>query len=96
MNRLDADAGEAALAEYRALGRPAREKYGGVVRVFQEYYKNEPVENVEGQWSPMAVILTEFESMEKAREFYRSPEYQAAFREREKAAELTVSFLQGI
>ena len=36
MNRLDEDTGEAALTEYRKLGRPAREKYGGIVRVFQE------------------------------------------------------------
>ena len=96
MNRLDEDAGEGALTEYRKLARPAREKYGGVVRVFQEYYKNAPIENVEGQWSPMAVILTEFESMERAKEFYHSPEYQAALKEREKGAEFTVSFLQGI
>ena len=34
MNRLDEDAGEVALTEYRKLARPAREKYGGVVRVF--------------------------------------------------------------
>ena len=95
MNRLDENSGEAALAEYRNLGRPARLKYGGEVRVVQEFYKNAPVENAEGQWSPMAVILTEFESMEKAKEFYYSPEYQAAFRERQKASEFTVSFLQG-
>ena len=44
----------------------------------------------------MAVILTEFESMERAKEFYHSPEYQAALKEREKGAEFTVSFLQGI
>ena len=95
MNRLDEDNGEAAIAEYRRLGRPARMKYGGTVRIFQEFYKNVPIENVEGQWSPMAVILTEFESMERAKEFYYSPEYQAAYRERENASEFTVSFLQG-
>ena len=96
MNRLDEDIGEAALTEYRNLGRTARLKYGGEVRVFQEFYKNAPVENVEGQWSPMAVIMTEFESMDKAKEFYHSSEYQAAYKEREKAAEFTVSFLQGV
>ena len=95
MNSLDSETGEAALTEYRKLGRPAREKYGGIVRVFQEFYKNAPVENVEGQWSPEAVILTEFENMEKAKEFYHSPEYQAALRERQKGAEFTVSFLEG-
>ena len=95
MNRLNEDTGEAALTEYRKLARPARENYSGIVRVFQEFYKNAPVENVEGQWSPLAVVMTEFESMDKAKEFYHSPEYQASLKEREKASEFTVSFLQG-
>ena len=60
MNSLNADTGEAALTAYRSFGRPAREKYGGIVRVFEEYYKNDPL-------GPISDYTLEFINMERSR-----------------------------
>jgi uncharacterized protein (DUF1330 family) len=34
-------------------------------------------ETLEGEWSPARIVLIEFPSMEQARAWYASPEYQA-------------------
>ena len=47
-------------------------KYGGIFLV-----RGGDFEIYEGNWNPKRLVLVEFESMQKARQFYNSPEYTA-------------------
>jgi len=59
--------------EYKRLAPPAIEKYGG-------RYIARGGESIalEGDWSPSRLVIIEFESVEKAKAWYDSPEYRAA------------------
>lgn len=64
----------AGLAEYKRLAGPTMEKFGAVFRVVRgefEVLEGEPL---------LSVVMLEFPSMAAAREWYRSPEYQAALK----------------
>ena len=47
-------------------------------------------------WKPQRLTLVEFESMEKAKAFYNSPEYRAAIKVRTGAAKMKMLLVQGI
>jgi uncharacterized protein (DUF1330 family) len=51
---------------------------------------------LEGDWSPTRVVVVEFESLEAAKAFYESPEYQAAIKLREGAARFNMIAVEGI
>lgn len=59
--------------EYRALVPATVEKYGGRFRV-----RGGHAENLEGDWNPNRVVVLEFDSMDRLKEWYNSPEYSAA------------------
>ena len=61
---------ETIMAEYRERVGPAAAARGGTYRV-----RGAAAEIVEGDWSPDRVIVLEFESLEKAREWVNSPEW---------------------
>ena len=44
--------------------------YGGKYHAYEA-----PIEVLEGNWQPMAVIIVEFETLEQAHACYNSPEY---------------------
>ena len=46
-----------------------------------------PAETLEGQWHGTQTVLLEFESVEAAKEWYYSDEYQAAAKLRQAAAD---------
>lgn len=50
----------------------------------------------EGNWNPKRLVVVEFESMEKAREFYNSEEYKPLIRLRQSAANTDMVFVDGI
>jgi uncharacterized protein (DUF1330 family) len=77
--------------EYKKLVPPVLDKYGGrfVVRGGAIEYK-------EGDWRPKRVVVVEFESMDKARAFYDSPEYTRAKRIRQRTSAGSVLFVEGI
>lgn len=52
-------------------------------------------EVLEGEWPWRRTIVLEFESVEKAREWYNSPEYQAVVGERHAAADANVAIVGG-
>ena len=52
------------------MAGPTLTQYGGKVIAY-----GTKVEVADGNWSPLATIVIEFESMAKAKEWYNSPEY---------------------
>jgi uncharacterized protein (DUF1330 family) len=50
---------------------------------------------LEGDWTPDRVVLLKFPSIEKAKAFYDSPEYQAAKQAREGAAVMRMVLIEG-
>ena len=58
--------------EYRKVVPATIEKYGG------EYIiRGGAAEALEGDWNPNRVVVLKFESLERAKEWYNSDEYQA-------------------
>jgi uncharacterized protein (DUF1330 family) len=50
----------------------------------------------EGGWNPKRLVVVEFESMQKAREFYNSPEYKAIINLRQSSAYTEWVFVDGL
>jgi uncharacterized protein (DUF1330 family) len=51
---------------------------------------------LEGDWNPKRLVVVEFDDLEAAKRFYDSPEYQAAMKLREGAANLNMIAVEGI
>ena len=51
---------------------------------------------LEGDWTPKRVVVVEFDDLETAKRFYESPEYQAAIKLREGAANLNMVAVEGV
>jgi len=51
---------------------------------------------LEGDWTPKRLVLVEFDDLETAKRFYESPEYQAAIKLREGAANLNMVAVEGV
>ncbi len=54
------------------------------------------ITSLEGQWAPRTIIIVEFPNMEKARAWYRSPEYASALEARDKALSRSLVLVDGI
>lgn len=67
------------------------EKYGGKYLV-----RGGAVETVEGSWMPNRMVVLEFASMERAREWYNSPEYAEIREIRFRNANSNVVFVDGV
>jgi uncharacterized protein (DUF1330 family) len=76
---------------YKKLAPPAIAKYGGRYLIRGGAY-----EAIEGDWKPQRLTVVEFDSMEKAKAFYNSPEYQVAIKARKGAANMKMLLVQGI
>jgi uncharacterized protein (DUF1330 family) len=80
----------ATYEEYRK-GVPATiEKYGGRFLV-----RGGAVESREGGWQPKRLVVLEFDSVDKARAWYESPEYAPLLAMRHKAANSKVVIVEG-
>ena len=57
---------------------PYRERAGATVEAYGGRYlvRGGAHEAIEGDWDPERVVVLEFPSVERAREWYHSPEYQ--------------------
>jgi uncharacterized protein (DUF1330 family) len=81
----------AQFEEYKKLAPAAIAKYGGRYIIRGGAY-----EVLEGAWKPQRLTVVEFDSMEKAKAFYHSPEYQVAIKARHGAANMNMLLVQGI
>jgi uncharacterized protein (DUF1330 family) len=79
------------MEKYRALAQTTIKKYGGryVVRVGA-------IDKVEGESAPNAIVIVEFPTMERARQWYQSPEYAEALAIRRKALNRRLLFVEGV
>ena len=81
-----------AYENYKTLAQAAIAQYGGRYRV-----RGGAVEVLEGDWSkPERLVIVEFESIEQAKKFYHSPEYQAARAVRKDAAAMNILVVEGL
>jgi uncharacterized protein (DUF1330 family) len=77
--------------EYKKLAPAAIAKYGGRYIIRGGAY-----EVIEGNWNPQRVTVVEFDSMEKGKACYNSPEYQTAIKARAGAANMRMLLVQGV
>jgi uncharacterized protein (DUF1330 family) len=80
----------ARFEEYRRQVSPTIEKYGGRYLV-----RGGATEKVEGQWDPKRLVILEFDSMERAKAWYHSQEYEGPMQIRHQSASTNVVFVEG-
>ena len=78
-------------AAYRERAPATLEAYGARYLV-----RGGAHEVLEGDWDPERVVVVEFPSVERAREWYRSPEYQELAAMRQRAAPGQVILVEGV
>jgi len=81
----------ATYEEYRRVVSASIEQYGGKFIV-----RNGKFDVVEGDWHPNRIVILEFESMEQAKCWYNSEEYQDPKELRWKSAESQMVFVEGL
>jgi uncharacterized protein (DUF1330 family) len=75
---------------YKAAAPASIEKYGG-----RYLARGGALEVLEGDWQPPRVVILEFDDLETAKRWYRSPEYQEAKQLREGAATMRMVAAEG-
>jgi uncharacterized protein (DUF1330 family) len=78
----------AAFETYRTRAAASIAQYGARYLV-----RGGPVETLEGGWTPRTIIVVEFADLERARAWYRSPEYASA---RDEALSRNLILVDGI
>jgi uncharacterized protein (DUF1330 family) len=82
---------EEAAEEYRKVALPTIAHYGG------RYLVRAVPEAVEGSWSPRRVVMIcEWPDVDRAREWYRSPEYAEALKMSKIALDRRLCFVEGL
>lgn len=76
---------------YRGQVSATIEQYGGKFLV-----RGGATETVEGDWNPQRMVILQFESVERAKEWYYSPEYSGPMQLRHQAANSNVVFVEGV
>lgn len=77
--------------EYRRLVQPTLDKYGG-----KFIARGGRIDVLEGKWNPKRIVICEFESLAKARQWYDSPEYRIAKDIRQKNSKANIIVVEGI
>lgn len=77
--------------DYKRLVPPTLEAYGGRFIV-----RGGAAEALEGEWSPRRVVILEFPSAEKAREWWGSAEYAPAKELRQATADSKLILVEGV
>jgi uncharacterized protein (DUF1330 family) len=76
---------------YRTMAAPTIARYGGRYLV-----RGGPAALAEGGPEPKTIIVVEFPSMERLREWYGSPEYAEALKVRRTALDRRLIFVEGV
>ncbi len=81
----------AGYEEYKQLAPPAVAAYGG-----KYLARGGRVETLEGDWVPKRLVILEFESVERAKQWLHSPEYHGAKQLRHKTAKSIMVVVEGV
>jgi uncharacterized protein (DUF1330 family) len=76
--------------EYKKLTPGSLVAYGGKFLV-----RGGKTETIEGDWAPVRFVILEFPSMEKAKAWYASDDYQKARIIRQRSAHTQMIFAEG-
>lgn len=79
------------VARYRELAQASITQYDGRYPTGV----GNAIDHVEGDWEPQNIVLLAFPSMERAREWYASPEYAEALEVRRTALRRNLIFVAG-
>ena len=77
--------------EYRKVVGPTLTQYGGKFVV-----RGGKIDVLEGNWNPKRIVILEFESAVRAREWYDSEEYRAPKQIRMKASKGNLVLVEGV
>jgi uncharacterized protein (DUF1330 family) len=77
--------------EYASRVPQTVERYGG-----RYLARGGKVEVLEGEWEPQRLVILEFESMERLREWYDSPEYASLKQLREEGTVSQLVIVEGL
>lgn len=77
--------------EYRKLVPPLVAKYGGKYLV-----RGGALETIEGDWTPKRLAVLEFESVEQAKKFYNSDDYEPVKQIRLSATNSNAVLVEGV
>jgi uncharacterized protein (DUF1330 family) len=77
--------------DYKPLAAASVAKYGGRYVV-----RGGKTEVLEGTWRPRRVAMLEFETLERAKQWYDSPEYRAARQIRQAASKGNLVLVEGM
>ncbi len=89
---LDIDVKDpAGYDDYKKLAAPAVAAYGG-----KYLARGGPSENFEGNWQPKRIVILEFESVARAKQWLVSPEYKQARELRHKYAATNAVVVEGV
>ena len=77
--------------EYKLLTPASLENYGGKFVV-----RGGETETLEGSWKPERLVVLQFPTAQKARDWWNSPEYAAAKKLRQRVAETEMILVQGV
>ncbi len=80
-----------AVDAYRTRAAASITQFGGRYIV-----RGGAIERFEGPWDPKIIIIVEFPDMERARAWYRSPEYAAALELRDQALSRSLILVDGV
>jgi uncharacterized protein (DUF1330 family) len=80
-----------AFQHYRTRAAESIRRYGG-----RYLARGGAIEKLEGGWIPDTIIVVEFPSAKRAREWYRSPEYAAALAFRDEALTRNLILVDGV
>ena len=79
------------MADYRTKTPAAIAAFGGKFIV-----RGGATETLEGGWKPSRIVVIEFPSMDKAREFYKSDTYAPLLKQRMAAGASKAIFVEGV
>ena len=81
----------ATFEQYRQQVVPSLTRYGGKYLV-----RGGRAETLEGSWEPRRLVVVQFESAERARQWWASQEYQAPKQLRQRAAITNLVVVEGV
>ena len=77
--------------DYAGKAGPTIPKYDGKARIVRG-----KVETLEGTWKPTNLVVLEFPTVERAKEWYSSSEYHPLIAQRQKASKGNLILIEGL